>query len=375
MGCPHIPEVDFHEFNERLQQKRTPILGGVEITHRCNLNCVHCYCRLPASDLEAKRAELTFSQICQIIDQIADEGCLYFTITGGEPLLRQDFLDIYTYAKKKGLLISIFTNGTLITPHLADYLQEWQPLQVEITLYGLTKDTYEKVTRVPGSYERCIESVKLLLDRGINVALKTMAMTLNKHEVLEMKRFAKDLGLDFRWDALIHPKLDGSKDPYEVRLSKEEVLALELADEDRVRAVRAYFDKHWDSPLPETIYACGAGLLSFFIDPRGHLVMCTLARVPSYDLLAGSFHDGWHNFIPQVRNRPRTMIGDKCRGCKIAVLCFQCPGRSQLEYGPHAEETPIDYLCELGHMRMAAYCEHQAVSSQEAGFDFFRRVD
>jgi radical SAM protein with 4Fe4S-binding SPASM domain len=366
MDCPHIPEINLQEFNERFQHERIPIQGVMEITHRCNLNCVHCYCRLPASDLAARRAELTFPQICQIIDEIVDEGCLYFTITGGEPLLRQDFLDIYTYAKKKGLLVSIFTNGTLITPHVADYLQEWQPVQVEISVYGATQETYEKVTGVPGSYERCMVGIQLLLDRGIKLALKTMAMTLNKHEVFEIKRFAEDLGLDFRWDALITPKLDTSKDPYEVRLSPGEVMGLELADEDRVRAMRAYFDRHWNTPLPEALYACGAGVLSFLVDPRGQLAMCALARMPSYDLLAGSFHNGWHHFMPQLRSRPRTVINDKCRECKIAVLCFQCPGRSQLEYGPHGEETPVDYLCQLGHMRLAAYYEQELVSGQGA---------
>ena len=69
--------------------------------------------------------------------------------TGGEIFARRDFLDIYTYAKRKGFLITLFTNGTLITPRIADYLAAWRPFAIEITLYGRTKDTYERLTGIP----------------------------------------------------------------------------------------------------------------------------------------------------------------------------------------------------------------------------------
>src|SRR5210317_926730 len=108
--------------HQKLSGKRIPLGGSIEVTQRCNNNCVHCYNNLAAGDQDARGKELTFDEHCRIIDEIAGFGCLWLLFTGGEIFLRKDFLDIYTYAKQKGLIISLFTNGTLVTPEIADYL-------------------------------------------------------------------------------------------------------------------------------------------------------------------------------------------------------------------------------------------------------------
>ncbi|MHC4545942.1 MAG: radical SAM protein, partial [Planctomycetota bacterium] len=149
---------------------------------------------------------------CRILDEITAAGCLWLLYTGGEIFARKDFLDIYTYAKQKGLIVSLFTNGTLITPKVADYLVRWRPFGIEITLYGRTRETYERVTGIPGSYERCMQGIKLLMERELPLKLKTMAITINKHEIWEMKRYVEeDLGLEFKFDAMINPRIDCSQ--------------------------------------------------------------------------------------------------------------------------------------------------------------------
>ena len=155
MDCPHIPELNYAAFSQRLHEsvagERIPICGSVEVTARCNLRCAHCFINLPANDRRAQAQELAGSEWRAFLDQIVDAGCLWLLLTGGEPFLRPDFLDIYTHAKKNGLLITLFTNGTLITEREADHLAEWRPFAIEITLYGRTQETYERVTGVPGS--------------------------------------------------------------------------------------------------------------------------------------------------------------------------------------------------------------------------------
>ena len=128
MECLPIPQMSYSQFGERLNRRvlteRLPISGSIELTFRCNLRCVHCYCNLPMNDPEAIEMELGVDELYQILDQIAEAGCLWLLITGGEPLLRNDFLDIYIYAKKKGFITTLFTNGTLLSPELADALVE-----------------------------------------------------------------------------------------------------------------------------------------------------------------------------------------------------------------------------------------------------------
>lgn len=356
MECPHIPITSYSEFSKRLHDKvvsrRIPITGSIEVTARCNLRCAHCYINLPAGDRDALESELSRQELFNILDQIVDEGCLWLLITGGEPLIRPDFLDIYTYAKQKGMFITLFTNGTTITGRIADHLAEWPPFAVEITLYGRTRETYEQVTGVPGSYERCMWGIELLLERKLPLKLKSMALTLNKHEIWDIKEYAEGLGVQFRFDPVLNMRVDGDKKPAKYRISPGEAVQLDLADERRVRDWREFCDKFWGPPPnPKYLYQCGAGVGTFHIDPYGQLSACIMSRVPSYDLRQGTFHKGWYEFIPQVRAR-KWMRETPCQHCELFPLCGQCPGFAQMETGD--QETHVEYLCQIAHLRAEA---------------------
>ncbi|OGW17822.1 MAG: hypothetical protein A3G93_02770 [Nitrospinae bacterium RIFCSPLOWO2_12_FULL_45_22] len=356
MECPHIPAISYTEFDELLYKqvvaKRIPINGSFELTFRCNLRCAHCYCNLSLNDQDAINKELSTEEIFDIFDQMADAGCLWLLLTGGEPLVRKDFLEIYTYAKKKGFIITLFTNGTLITPEIADYLAEWPPFAVEITLYGATKETYEKVTGVAGSFKRCKRGIDLLLERKIPLGLKTMMMTLNRDELWQIKEYAEGLGVKFRFDPIFNPRLDGSKTPYNFRLSPEEVVKLDLADEKRTKEWQRLCDKFSGSPSSDDLYLCGAGISAFHINPYGKMSVCEMSRFQNYDLQRGSFEEGWYQSIPEFLTL-KAKDDYPCAQCDLSDLCGQCPGWSWLEAGN--AETPVEYLCQVAHLRAEAF--------------------
>lgn len=355
MECTHIPVKNIEEFVKRIYGsapgRRIPITGSIEVTARCNLRCAHCYINLSACDHEAKDRELKTEEFYGIIDQIADEGCLWLLFTGGEPFIRQDFMDIYTYAVKKGLLVTLFTNGTYITPEIADRIAELPPLSIEITLYGSTKETYESVTGIPGSYGRCMNGIVLLMERKLPLELKTMVMTLNKKEVWDMKAYAENLGLKFRFDPVLNLRLDGRGGPESFRIPSHEVAALDLMDEKRLMEWNEFIEK-FSGPPSEYIYDCGAGINTFNIDPNGKMSVCTLVRRPAYSLKHYTFHEVWHELIPQIISRKRMQM-TPCRSCELISMCGQCPGMSQLECGD--DESQIDYLCDIAHMRAEAF--------------------
>jgi radical SAM protein with 4Fe4S-binding SPASM domain len=352
MDCPHIPELSYSDFGKRIRDrvkgKRVPLSGSLELTFRCNLRCVHCYVAHGHSGIPG-REELSTSEICDILDQVADEGCLWLLLTGGEPLVRPDFLDIYTYAKRKGFLVSLFTNGTLLTPEIADALAEYPPFKVEITLYGRTEEIYERITGVPGSYERCTRAIDLLVDRGLPLRLKTMLMTLNRDELWDMQAYADDLGVEFRFDPMMNAGLDGSGAPLDYRLSPEEVVRFDQADVKRMEEWEKFCDRFVGvDPDLRYRYVCGAGINTFHVDPYGRLSVCMLSREPAYDLRRGTFAAGWRNALPKTRYQP---AGDDyaCAGCPLMSLCGQCPGWAELESGD--PEEPVTFLCEVAHRR------------------------
>jgi radical SAM protein with 4Fe4S-binding SPASM domain len=243
----------------------------------------------------------------------------------------------------------LFTNGTLITPRIADYLAEWPPYRVEITLYGATQETYERVTGIPGSYARCMRGIELLLERGLPLNLKTMLMTLNQDELHDMRTLADSLGVSFRYDAMLNAGLDGDGRPTSLRVPPEEVVRLDLQDQGRAEALRSFIQKKKSFQYPgDNLYACGAGERSFHIDPYGQLCLCMMVRYASYDLLAGSFQEGWGGLFPQIRSQK--IEGNYiCSQCELMPLCGQCPGWSSIEHGE--TQKPVDYLCQVAHLR------------------------
>lgn len=341
---------------ERVGGKRAPLAGTIELTRRCNNRCRHCYNNLPASDPKALASELRTKDTFRILDEIAAAGCVWLLMTGGEILLRPDFLDLYRHAKGRGLLVTLFTNSTLVTPRLADELAVLRPFSIEITLYGRTADTYERVSGVPGSFRRCMDGVRILADHGLPLKLKSTLCALNAHEIWEIKRFAEEeLGLPFRFDALLNARCDGSLRPLDVRLSPEEVVALDLADAERMSALRELAHRTpAASPVPTgaaPLYICGGGVHSFAIDPYGRLRACALSAGDGFDLKSGSFQEGWDHHLSWVREL-KVVSENKCTRCTLQSLCGMCPANGELECGdPH---KPVDFLCQVAHLRAYA---------------------
>lgn len=348
MECPNVPLIDYSEFNKEFFPKvysgRIPLVGGLECTFRCNLRCIHCY--VPRKKRGLK--ELHYQQICRILDQVADEGCLWFLLTGGEPFVRSDFLKIYGYAKKKGLVATIFTNGTLITPRIADFLGNTPPFLVEITMYGATKEVYEHVTGVEGSFERYRRGIDLLLDHDVPLQLKALVLESNKHEVWGMKTQAEHLGVEFRFDGVINPRLDGSLSPCNERITPEEMVKLDTLDQARFEEWQRFAKEYKGLSTTDCFYHCGAGINCFHITPYGQLCLCLLAREPSYDLLEGTFRQGWREFLREARFQ-KAPADYRCGECDLLSLCGYCPGWHQLE--KIKTKKPSHYLCKIAQLR------------------------
>jgi radical SAM protein with 4Fe4S-binding SPASM domain len=347
--------------HRRARGARLPINATIELTHRCPLECKHCYNNLPVGDRGARARELSLDEHKRILDELADAGGLWLLFTGGEIFARADFLDIYKHAKSRGFLITLFTNATQITPAIADTLVEWPPFAVEVTLYGRTRETYERLTGVPGSFDRCMRGIRLLRERGLPVKLKTVAVTINRHEIADMQRFAEqELGVSFKFDGMINARIDCSHSPLEVRLTPSEMVQLDL--EDPVRHadwLRLVTDRPLVPQVPpgvalpgrDALYHCGGGLTAFSIDPEGKMNICVLSQRDSFDLRKGSFADGWNHFLAQTRTKPATRH-TKCTNCQIRQLCSTCAATSELEHGD--AETPVEYFCEVAHLRALA---------------------
>ena len=222
------------DFRARAAQARTPIAATLELTRRCTLRCVHCYLGDQAEQRRLRDRELDAAAVKSAISEWVEAGCLYLTITGGEPMLRPDFPDIYRHAREAGLVVTVFTSGTLVTAEIAALFRKFPPRKVEISLYGATAETHDGITGVAGSHARAWEGIRRLQADGIRVALKTILMTANRHEFEALERQAKAAGAEFRHDAALLPCLHGgSRAPLALRVAPEEAVRADLAAPER----------------------------------------------------------------------------------------------------------------------------------------------
>jgi len=181
----------------RLLRPLRPRLGSIdiELTERCDNDCIHCCINRPASDSVARAGELATDQVKDVVRQAADLGCLQVRYTGGEPLLRPDFEELYLHARRLGMRVLVFTNARRLTPRLADLLVRVPPLvAVEVSVYGMHAQSYEAVTRVPGSFAQFRRGVDLLLGRGIPFVIKGALLPPNRREIDELTELARRFG-------------------------------------------------------------------------------------------------------------------------------------------------------------------------------------
>ena len=367
MSESYISSAALHDLPlwKKMRGKRALISFDLEVTARCNNDCRHCYINLPAGDREAKKKEISLEEIKEIGSEAVALGAVWCLITGGEPLLREDFPDIYLYLKKKGLLISVFTNATLVTEEHIKLFMEYPPRDIEVSVYGVSKKSYESVTRRAGSFAAFCRGLDLLIRSGLNMRLKAMALRSNLHEQPAIARFCRERTKDyFRFDPLLHLRYDG--DPSRnaeikaERLSPEEIVALEQSDPERFQTLKKGCDKlivpQFSHISCNHLFHCGAGSESFSLSYDGLFRPCSSLWHPDcvYDLKQGTLTDAWQGFIPRVRamQSEREELLKACRVCPLINLCMWCPANTSLETGEL--DAPVIYFCQVAHARAEA---------------------
>lgn len=328
------------------REERIPIHGSIELTRRCNLACRHCYVGF-ARDTPPEE-ELSREELFGLFDQFRAEGCLFLTFTGGEPLLRKDFREIYLGALRRGFMVNLFTNGTLIDRDTADFLSHYPPVHVDITILGATEGTYDRTAGKPGGFRSSREAVRFLAERKIDFGLKTVVSALNREELGEMKQFARRFGKTLRFDSLICPQLNGSRDNLRHRLDPREVIRLDREDEEKWREWQDFVCRTGEIQFRGALYACGAGICNFHVTSTGQLGLCVLDTNHHFDLRRGSFRQAWREFIPGVR-AIRAGPDNPCARCDLRAICTACPAWSRLETGD--PEKKINFLCQVANLR------------------------
>ena len=331
----------------------------MEFTERCNNNCIHCGINLPKDDLEAQKKELSTGEIKNILREAVSLECLSVRFTGGEPLLRGDFEELYVFARKIGLRVLIFTNATLITKHVADLFSRIPPLEkIEITVYGMKKNSYEAASRIPGSFKAAWRGINLLLEKKIPFIVKGALLPANRMEIDEFEEWAAkipwmDKPPSYSMFFHLRCRRDEQKNKCinSLRLSPEEGQRIVTRCKERYIERMKEFCSKFMHPSGDKLFSCGSGQGGGCADAYGNFQPCLMLRHPDtvYNLKKGSLKDALENFFPKIREI-KALNWDylnRCARCFLKGLCDQCPAESWMEHG--SLDTPVEYFCEIAH--------------------------
>jgi radical SAM protein with 4Fe4S-binding SPASM domain len=347
-----------------LWERTKPLIGRIdlELTERCNNNCVHCCINLPENDEASRKMELSTDGWKKILQEVADLGGLTVRFTGGEPLLREDFKELYLFTRKLGIRVMLFTNARLITPELAELLAAYPPREVvEVTVYGMHQKSYEAVSRTPGSFEEFWRGLSLLLEKKIPFIIKGALLPQNKHEIEEFEAFAKTIPyLDHAPSYSMFFDLRCRRDDprknrliAKNRLSPEEGLKILTRDKEKYIKGMKEFCSKFMRPPGKKLFSCGAGHGGGCVDAYGSLQLCMMLTHPAavYSLKKGSIKDAFQNFFPKIQQQkadnPEYL--KRCAKCFLKGLCEQCPAKSWIENGDL--DTPVEYACRVAHVQ------------------------
>lgn len=346
---------------QHLRASQRPVQFMLEITSRCGLNCRHCYINRSTGDREARLGELSCAEILDIARQAVDLGAFWCTLTGGDPLLREDFFEIYLGLKRLGLLVYIYTNGTLITSEHAKLFHDYPPRDLYVTAYGATQETYERVTRRPGSYAAFRHGLSLLEDAGVPVCFKAIALRSNWQELSEIVSFCHArTGANkpkVHVGNMLHLRIDGdaarNAEIVAERLTTQEILACRLYNDSAPPApdseVAHMADPHRDSTH---LLQCNAGKHSYAVGHDGRFRLCVSLTAPetTYDLRTGTLREAIEDFTPRVRAM-QIAPSSPCGGCTRRSMCAICPAYAFLETG--ALDGKAEHFCEVATARIA----------------------
>lgn len=322
--------------------KRIPVSGTFELTSRCNLSCKMCYVHMDKHEQDKIGRELTAQEWIQLGRDAVDAGMIYLLLTGGEPLLRPDFEEIYVSLIQMGLLITVNTNATLLTPSVLECFKKYRPEKVNVTLYGFSDCTYGHLCGNSRGFDAALRGILDLKEAGVRVNLNTTFTRYNIHDMDKIVDFAKENQIPVRMASFIFPPVRNQHDLENVNLTPDELGReaayfdwITLDHEQRMKRgalIQDYMQRDVAPPVNQEIRlsACMAGRGSFWVSWDGKMFPCGMLPDFEANVRDMDFRTAWEKTHQSVKMMP---LPKECLGCKYEKFCPACAAVSMSVHG------------------------------------------
>jgi len=314
------------EMNANALKLGIPLGVQLDLTYRCNERCIHCY--LDHDD----QGEMTTTEIKDLLDQLANAGVFFLTLSGGEILMRRDFFEILEHARVLAFCVKLKTNAVLIHEKEAERIQALGVESIQVSIYSHRHEVHDAITKMPGSLRRSLDAIRFLRTKGLRVIIANVLMLKNIQDYPSVRALAEELGVEVTIDPTITPKMDGDRSLLDLNIDQA-ALSRVFHDQDLVGDVEGFH-----SP-PSTIddatldsLPCSAGHTACYVSPYGDVYPCVQFPLPSGNVRRTKFLDIWHH-SPQL-NEVRSISARELTGCSKCLnlkSCTRCPGLAYME--------------------------------------------
>jgi len=313
----NIPQV-FEDSMREAYDNFIPVYTTIEITLGCNFRCKHCYnfdrTVSNKSDLPLMSTEL----ILKTINDVAKQGALFITLTGGEVLLHNDLEKFIKEIINNNSVCRLKTNAFALNKKIISNFENWGVSTIDITMYGASNETYKKFCDVNDGFTQLEKAINYFKNTKIKIFLNIFIHKYSYDEFEQMISFAKYHDVEFYVATEITERYDGSKGAkdYELTLSERETLMK--------GNYKDYFLSKC-SGTPQFQCACARNVCG--INSQGDVMPCIGAPVKSGNLFNDSFENIWNNSkeLNEIRNIKRSDF-KSCVTCDVNEYCSRSSG-------------------------------------------------
>jgi len=319
-----------------------PLTVHLDLTYRCNERCVHCY--LDHED----HGEMTTSEIKNLLDQLAEAGVFFLTLSGGEILMRKDFFEILEYARMRSFCVKLKTNAVLIREKEAERIRDLGVESIQISIYSHRPEVHDAITKMPGSLKRSINAIRFLRSEGLRVTIANVLMLQNIQDYPGVRALGSELGVEVTIDPTITPRMDGDRSLLDLNIDQA---ALE-----RVFREEGLVENAGESCAPPSgpndealdSLPCSAGHTACYVSPYGDVYPCVQFPLPSGNVRRDKFLDIWRH-SPQLNEVRSITLRDLtgCSHCSNLKSCTRCPGLAYMEgnmRGPSIQDCEKSFV-------------------------------
>jgi len=353
-----------------------PMFGTFELTPRCNLHCKMCYIRMSSQEVAATGdGELSTKQWLRLAEEAIKNETLYLLLTGGEPLLREDFTEIYTEISKMGFMVFLNTNATLMNGKYFDLFSKYPPTATSVTLYGADAGTYRNICGNADDFDRTIRGLEYLADTPTLLEVRTTFIKDNKDQLERLREIANRYSKRYAINYHVFKPVQGvvssaercrlsAKEAYDIRISNEKWYSEKAAKERSEKAQDLSFDTEQpDVSKPKDvgvgifpeILSCLAAKAMYWIRWDGKMLPCGTFSYPYTMPLEEGFKTAWDRLPGLLSDLKHPQ---KCIDCEFYDGCPNCPAYFQAETGSF-DEVP-DYICSHAKERHARYIKESS---------------